>query len=173
VALTITGPQGLEVTFSCPTVTDSSGNVEQASALGIQCGSDPPIITFTGAPQTVTIGIQTTGTALGRLFPSARPRGRLYASWFAPPWIMLPLVILGAGAARRPRPFRQARLRLAALSVAIGLLASCGGGFSLPKARLTTPAGSYQLTIVDEPLGSSPGFVQTSLIVPLTVAPFQ
>jgi len=174
VTISITGPQGLEVTFSCPTVTDSVGNVEQASDVGIECSSDPSIITFTGAPQTVTIDIQTTGPALARLFPAARPHSWLDASWFSPPWmVLLLLVILGAGTVRRPRPFRRARLAFALLPVAIGLLASCGGGFSLPKARAQTRPGSYQLTIVDEPVGSAPGFVQTSLIVPLTIAPYQ
>ena len=52
---------------------------------------------------------------------------------------------------------------------------SCGGGFKPPKIQqLATPAGSYQITVVDVPVGSSPsGFVQTTLIVPLTVSPTQ
>ena len=171
ITISITGPPGLQATFSCPTVIDSDGNAEQASVLGFQCSSDPPIITFTGAPQKVTIGIQTTGPALGRLFPAARPRSRLYASWFSPLWMVLPLVILCAGDARRPRPFPLARVRLAALPVALGLLASCGGGFSPTKPSQATPAGTYQLTIVDEAVGQFPGFVPISLVVPLNIIP--
>jgi hypothetical protein len=50
---------------------------------------------------------------------------------------------------------------------------SCGGGFTAPKVEDVTPPGNYQVTVIDLPVGTNSGFEQTSLIVPLTVSPFQ
>jgi hypothetical protein len=54
---------------------------------------------------------------------------------------------------------------------------SCGGGFTTPKIGSITPAGQYQVVAVTEenPTDPTPDptFVQTTLIVPLTVAPTQ
>jgi hypothetical protein len=59
----------------------------------------------------------------------------------------------------------------------LGPIVSCGGGFTAQSAVQTgTPAGSYQVSVVDVLASGSPNtgsFVQTTLIVPLQVAPFQ
>jgi hypothetical protein len=59
----------------------------------------------------------------------------------------------------------------------LGPIVSCGGGFTAPKNVQTgTPAGSYQISVVDVLASTSPNtgaFVQTTLIVPLQVVPFQ
>jgi hypothetical protein len=51
------------------------------------------------------------------------------------------------------------------------LLPSCGGGFTVPGGQAATPAGNYRVTVIDRPVEgqSLTGFVQTSLIVPLSV----
>jgi hypothetical protein len=60
----------------------------------------------------------------------------------------------------------------------LGPIVSCGGGFKAGNVVQTaaTPAGSYQVSVVDVPASNPPnqiGFVQTTLIVPLQVVPFQ
>jgi hypothetical protein len=65
-------------------------------------------------------------------------------------------------------------LLLVTLGVLFSFLVGCGGGFNLPQVTsTTTPAGSYKVTVVDNPVNTTnpTGFVQTSLIVPLTVSP--
>jgi hypothetical protein len=59
----------------------------------------------------------------------------------------------------------------------LGSIVSCGGGFTAPKSVQTgTSAGSYQISVVDVLTNTSPNagaFVQTTLIVPLQIVPFQ
>lgn len=92
-------------------------------------------------------------------------------------WLPIPAIFLigvSFGRVRRSRRLIPRYLLLAALGVLIGLLMACGGGFSLPQVTSsTTPAGSYTVTAIDNPVNSSSttGFIQTSLIVPLTVNP--
>ena len=157
----IGAPATQEVNFECTTVTDSNGAILQASALGIECSSNPPTITLTGGVQSVVIDIQTSGPAA----QVARHPELFYALL-----IPLPLLIMRLNRhARRGVASRCAGLGLVAT---ILLLSSCGGGFTAPVVLQQTPAGSYQVTVVDEPSGQQlPGFVQTSLIVPLTVNP--
>ncbi|MFI5116833.1 MAG: PKD domain-containing protein [Terriglobales bacterium] len=165
VTLTVQSSGVGTVTFGCPTVTDSSGVVRQASALGITCNSQPSPITLSGGPQSVTFVIQTTGSASASLVPRARHRPWFYAFWL-PLWP----TVLGV-AFRGIRTRRQRMLQCLALIAVIAMLlifTFCGGGFTPPSggsASTPTPAGSYQVTITASPTG----FVQTSLIVPLVV----
>ncbi len=161
-----------EVTFRCTTVTTLSGTtptITEASGVGISCGSNPSEITLTATPQPVTIVIQTTGNASGAAITGTTQGTRVYAFW-AP----LPLLtLLGIGLLQSHRRRFSVAFALSALSVLALLTVSCGGGFTAPKVIQVTPAGNYQVTVIDVPVGSSSGFVQTSLIVPLTVSPYQ
>jgi YVTN family beta-propeller protein len=173
VTVLLKSPSGLPevVTFQCTTVTTLSGatrTITEASVVGISCSSNPSEITLTATPQPVTIVIQTTGNASEAAMPSTQGT-RVYAFW-AP----LPLLtFLGIGFFQSHRRRFSVAFALSAVSILALLTASCGGGFTHPKAIEVTPAGSYQVTVIDVPVGSSGGFVQTSLIVPLTVSPYQ
>ncbi len=155
-------PVGQQVTFECTTVIDSSGGVQQASDLGITCTSNPPTITFTGGIQSVAIDIQTSGPA-AQVAP--------HREFFYALLLLLPLFVLSLN--RRSRRRAASRCAGAGLVAMILFLSSCGGGFTAPVVVQQTPAGSYVVTVVDEPVTEPPmpGFVQTSLIVPLTVNP--
>jgi len=162
------------VQFTCTSVTDSSGNIRQASELGISCQSNPLEIMLTGGAQNVTIGIQTTGAGTGSLVPSAKHRTWLYALWLAP-WA-LTFLSAGFGAARSRRRGWSQYSALAAIVVLFLLFTYCGGGFTPPRRApptTATPPGNYQVTVIDQPVGSTTGLVQTTLIVPLTVAQAQ
>ena len=168
---TPTGAGNLDVVFECTTVTDSSGTVAQASDLGINCASIPSPVLLTSTPQQVTITIATTGPATGTI-ASGVARG----NWLPAVWLPLgALVLFGAGR-RKPRLHRGNLAPCLAGGVLIMLLllcASCGGGFTAPVVTaMPTPSGQYQLTVVSQPAPgqSTTGFVQTSLIVPLSVS---
>jgi YVTN family beta-propeller protein len=157
--------------FTCTTVLDSNGILHQASDLGITCKSNPS--PFSQLP--VTLVITTTGGASGSVASEFRRRSWLFALWL-PVWS---LAFVSAGvkvAGRRKRGLQY--LGLGAAIVLLLLFVSCGsGGFQAPQTSTPpsgTPPGTYLLTVIDEvaPPNSS-GFVQTSLIVQLTVAPFQ
>ncbi len=165
-------PEGFQVTFECTTVTDSSGGVQPASNLGITCDSSPSTIAFDPLdqqPQPVKIGINTSGTAIGSLNPAMRRGNILYA-------LLLPLsafLILG-GRVGRVRSYRSAiskYVMTGTVMLVIVFFSSCGGGFTPNQPVQSTPAGSYIVTVVDTPVSgqNTMGFVQTSLIVPLTV----
>ncbi len=160
------------VTFACTTVTTTSGATPtQASALGISCSSNPPTITLTAASQPVTLVIQTTGAAVASA-PSVRQRTWSYAFWVPLP--ILAFLGMGLTSIRSNHSRYSFGLALSGLLVLALLTVSCGGGFTAPKVIQATPAGNYQVTIIDVPVGTpATGFVQTSLIVPLTVSPFQ
>ena len=161
-------PPNLKVTFECTTVTDSNGTVRQAVDFGITCSSNPAPVTLTGARQPVDILLHTTGAAIGSIAPGMRPRKLLYA-------LLLPLPslvvwVLGIGTLRN----RRVSVRGVGLSTALAigiLLTSCGGGFTAPGTQGATPPGNYRVTVIDRPVEgqSLTGFVQTSLIVPLSV----
>jgi hypothetical protein len=164
-------PAGLQVTFECTTVTDSSGGIHQAADLGITCDSNPPTIIFDPIqPQTVSIAIHTTGPASGSLTPGMRHGNFVYA-------VLLPLLasfLLGmrSGTARWRSGAALQCAGIGTVMILILMFSSCGGGFRQPQVvGQATPPGNYQVTIIDQP---TPGqsftdFVQTSLIVPLTV----
>ncbi|WP_158752193.1 hypothetical protein [Acidobacterium sp. S8] len=162
-----------QVTFECTTVTDSSGNVQDASAIGISCGSTPAPVTLSSVPTSVTINIQTNGLAAANANSLDR-RAWLYAVCLPLPGLFFWCFGLGKRLSRR-----RALIRYGAQVLVAGLLlqlVGCGGGFTLPAATppSSTPAGNYQITIVDNPVNSNTsGFIQISLIVPLTVSPTQ
>jgi hypothetical protein len=165
------GPPSVSVQFACTTVTDSQGNVQQASAIGITCTS--PVIPLQSVAQNITVTISTTGPSAAAL---ARPNIR-HGSWSYAFWLPFPALFLVGVSSVRGRRLRRGSSRyllLATLGVLLSLLVGCGGGFNLPQVTsTTTPAGSYQVTVVDNPVNTAnpTGFVQTSLIVPLTVSP--
>jgi hypothetical protein len=166
------------VSFTCTTVSDSNGNSLSAAALGISCSSTPSVITL-NQPQSATITIETTGaaTALG---PASRPANWSYA-------LLLPIpafLLLGmrCRTTRTRRPGIHTYIAVSAVATMLSLSISCGGGFTAPKITQTssTPTGSYQVNVVDmlvgcqtTPCPNTSGFIQTTLIVPLTVSPTQ
>jgi Ig-like domain CHU_C associated len=171
-SLSTPGKGNLDVTFECTTITDSSGNVSQASALGIECGSIPSPVLLTSKPQQVTITIGTTGPATGTVGSMSKR-----AHWPVAIWLPLAALVLFGTGWRRPQRHRGGPamwLTGGVLVILVLLFTSCGGGFNSPAVTETaTPAGSYQVTVVSQPASgqSTTGFVQTSLIVPLSVSP--
>jgi sugar lactone lactonase YvrE len=166
----------ISVSFQCTSVIDSNGTVSLPSALGISCVSTPPVITLGQSPQSVTIAIQTTGAAT-TIAQNVKHDDWTYA-------FLLPFsALLWLGAARRTT--RARRTGFTCLFVVCGvillLFTSCGGGFTSPPkvTQQSTPPGNYQITIKGVP--SCPGgtcqnftgFIQYTLIVPLTVSPTQ
>jgi hypothetical protein len=166
---TETASANLQVTFECTTVTDASGGVHQALDLGITCNSNPPTITLTAGSQTVSIAIHTSGTALGSLAPAMRHKNVLYA-------LLLPLsafFLLGVrvGTLRLSRSATSKYVVTGMVILLIVFFSSCSGGFTSNPPVQSTPPGSYLVTVIDLLAPGQPpsAFVQTSLIVPLTV----
>jgi len=161
----------LMLQFTCTTVLDSNGILHQASDLGITCKSNPS--PFSQLP--VTLVITTTGGASGSVASDFRRRSWLFALWL-PVWS---LAFVSAGV--KVAGCRKRGLQYLGLGTAIVLLllfVSCAsGGFQAPQTSTPpsgTPPGTYLLTVIDQVVPpNSSGFVQTSLIVQLTVAPFQ
>ncbi|RSL16017.1 DNA-binding beta-propeller fold protein YncE [Edaphobacter aggregans] len=173
----VSSPGPVQVNFECTVLVSSSGVVSKASDLGISCYAMSQPITLSESrsnPTQVTIIIQTTGGALARLSPGPAHQGMLYTC-------LLPVsgVIIMVGGALSSRRRRISSRFLAILSVLLllGPIVSCGGGFTAPKSVQTgTSAGSYQISVVDVLTNTSPNagaFVQTTLIVPLQIVPFQ
>lgn len=173
----VSSPGPVQVNFECTVLVSSSGVVSKASDLGISCHAMSQPITLSeslSSPTQVTIVIQTTGGALARLSPGPAPQGMLYTC-------LLPVsgVIVMVGGAlssrRRRKSFRF--LDIISVLLLLGPIVSCGGGFTAPKSvQSGMPAGSYQISVVDMLADTSPNtgaFVQTTLIVPLQVVPFQ
>lgn len=171
VPISVMAQSGIQVSFVCTTVIDSNGQLSNPSDLGISCGSIPSVVTLNQA-QTVTITIGTTGAATSTALHS-RYSNLSYAFLLPVPIFLL----LGARyrAARGLRTHMGNYLALFTLLVILLPAVSCGGGFTSPKIQqFATPAGSYRITVVDVQVGTSTsGFVQTTLIVPLTVSPTQ
>ncbi len=167
----------ISVSFQCTSVIDSNGTVSLPSALGISCVSTHSVITLNQSPQSVTIAIQTTGAATTTA-QNAKHDDWTYA-------LLLPFsALLWLGAARRITRVRRTGFTYLFVFICgvIPLLStSCGGGFTSPPkvTQLSIPPGNYQITIVDVPSCSGgtcqnfTGFIQTTLIVPLTVSPTQ
>jgi DNA-binding beta-propeller fold protein YncE len=165
----------VQVNFECEVVITTGGGPRNASDLGISCyAMSQPITLLNNTPTQVTIVIQTTGGAQARLSPGAAPKGILYTC-------LLPLsgVLVMLGGAWSPSRRRKLRtfLALTSLSLLLVPIVSCGGGFKTPNIVQTgTPPASYQISVVDVLASNSPNpgsFVQTTLIVPLQVTPFQ
>jgi len=166
---------GVTVTFDCATVTGPSLSAPVTpESMGISCSS-PPVKLGANA-NTVSVTITTTGSAAALLSSPLKRLLPLYAVWLPLPGFLF----LGLGVSSRgPNRRKLSRyLTLAVLSVLVVLCVSCGGGFTAPQTstaqKQTTPAGTYFVTVVDTPVQGTPtGFVQTSLIVPLTVSATQ
>ena len=164
------------VKFECTTATPANGIAQPAADLGLSCTSDPPTLTLTNVPQNVTISVQTSGTAAQLRLPGSKHLAPLYASWLPLPGLIFMGLWTGLGSRGRKKLLRYLALGLLICLVVFG--ASCGGGFTSPSisnsgsgSAKATPAGKYFVTAVDVPAQGPPpsGFVQTSLIVPLTV----
>ncbi len=173
---TISGVPAM-VSFDCTNLIDSSGHTDSASALGISCSSNPSVVTLSQPPNATVITIETTGSATVAAVTS-HPE-----NWYA---FLLPIpAFLLLGAKFRTKGMRRPDVRRWLAGFAAGAMLStaisCGGGFKPPTITQTqqtqasaTPTGSYQVTVVDRLVGqTSSDFVQTTLIVPLTVSPTQ
>jgi hypothetical protein len=158
----------ITIHFECGSAIDSNGNFypdASAAPLYITCNSIPANVSFApNQAQNVTVEVGTSG--LASTFGSVRfPTKKTYAAW-----AMTPIVFfLGV----------RIRRRLARLGSLLGVCAilclslsitSCGGGFSSPSGAQATQAGQYQVNVISV---VPDGFVQTTLIVPLTVSPTQ
>jgi hypothetical protein len=163
----------VKVSFDCSTVIDSNGHVSSPSDLNISCSSNPSVLTLAQAKNSATIIIETTGAA------TSLAVGSRHANWFYA--LLLPTFLL---AGFRSAPAKHTCIQgylVIAVAVMLPLTISCGGGFTPPKTtQISTPAGSYQVTVVDklvgcqiDPCPTTSGFVQTTLIVPLVVSPTQ
>jgi drug/metabolite transporter (DMT)-like permease len=126
----------------------------------------------------VQITIQTSGSSIS---VSLHSTPRNLNPWYA---LALPtpgLLLLGfSGLSRRRRQLRGTQwVCFGMISLLLFGVVSCGGHFTPPASsqsgsganpQVTTPAGTYYVTVVDTPTnGNLNGFPQTSLIVPLPV----
>jgi DNA-binding beta-propeller fold protein YncE len=168
----------VKVSFDCTTVVDSNGHVSSPSDLNISCSSNPSVLTLAQAKNTATIIIKTTGAA------TSLALGSRHANWFYAFLLPIPAFLLAGVSFRSARTGHtgiQRYLAMVAVAVMLPLATSCGGEFTPPMTtQISTPAGSYQITVVDmlvgcqtEPCPNTSGFVQTTLIVPLVVSPTQ
>jgi hypothetical protein len=158
----------ITIHFECGSAIDSNGNFypdASAAPLYITCNSIPANVSFApNQAQNVTVEVGTSG--LASTFGSVRfPTKETYAAWAITPIVFF----LGV----------RIRRRLARLGSLLGVCAilclslsitSCGGGFSSPSGTQATQAGQYQVNVISV---VPDGFVQTTLIVPLTVSPTQ
>jgi hypothetical protein len=165
----------ISIHFECDTVVDSDGTVYNAaqasSVLHLDCHATPNA-NVTYAPnqqqQPVTVEVATSG--LASTFSSVRfPTKEIYAAW-----TMAPILLLLSVTVRRRRAKMQPMLGICAILCLSFSVTSCGGGFSSTSLMQPTPSGQYQVNVISVPNGSTPtGFVQTTLIVPLTVSQTQ
>jgi hypothetical protein len=156
-------------------VVDSDGTVftaaQASSVLHLDCHATPNA-NVTYAPnqqqQPVTVEVATSG--LASTFSSVRfPTKEIYAAW-----TMAPILLLLSVGVRRRRAKMQSMLEVGAILCLSFSVMSCGGGFSSTSLIQPTPSGQYQVNVISVPNGSTPtGFVQTTLIVPLTVSQTQ
>jgi hypothetical protein len=160
----------ITIHFECGTVVDSNGTPNlSASVLDITCNSVPANIPFdSNQIQNVIVEVATSGRA--STFGSVRfPTKETYAAW-----TMAPIVLFLSVRVRRRRAKLGSLLGVCAILGLLLSLTSCGGSFSLPAVTKTTLPGQYQVNVISVPNGAMPdGFVQTTLIVPLTVSPTQ
>jgi hypothetical protein len=152
-----------KVKFVCTTATEQDGTVVPASTIGISCDSMPSVVTLSDVATPVTLQVSSTGLAVTQIHQRANG---LFIAVGLPGCLALLYV------------FRRRRICVCVLSLSLSLfLGNCGGGFKLPpttSSNSATPAGNYQLTIVDEPVDPNEnGFVQISLIVPIEVSQTQ
>jgi hypothetical protein len=164
---------GKTVTFSCQSVsgTNISGS-ELPSKIGISCSFNPASLTLTNTSVGVAITIQTTGSATASL---VSPFSRRFAALYVACFPLAGFLFLGLTSSIRGSNRRKLAhyLGFGLLCVLLVLLVACGGGFTPPsgsgqgsQAHASTAPGNYVVTVVAI---DSTQFVQTSLIVPLTV----
>jgi hypothetical protein len=184
------------ITITCMNVIDPNGNPVTAESLNISCSSPTamPSLSTTidctfndnkvaaclpllesGGPvpstNTTTLDVNITPSGLGStgIYSSVK-RQRKPGSLLVPittSILLVPLTFFGV----RQRKFRSALMLSFAVALCLSLT-SCGGGF-IPPAGVsaeTTP-GTYLVTV--QVSSTNPDFIQTSLIVPITVVPTQ
>ena len=192
-------PTSVTVQVACDSVVAPNGTLLPASTFGITCGPStyrltstyqtvaqgpngsngplpiplcsPPGTACTGTPLPVgssptTFQVITTGTASTFALLHAQPPHSRAG-------IALAFALLSPGLLLR---IRRTRLRSAPTLCCVLLLClsltCCGGGFKSPTlVSSATPPGNYQLNIVLT--STDTGFIQTTLIVPLTVGTSQ
>jgi hypothetical protein len=158
----------------CGNVIDSNGHVFlDAKGLNIICKGQNLPLTVTNhstTPTLITIEVSTSGPALQatslRNFNSRYVAAFLFIPAFS-------FLLLRRSAKRIRRP---SFLAVCVFFIVPLLVSSCGGSFRSPTITQTaTPAGSYQVTVLTVCTSTTPDptFVQTTLIVPLTVSPYQ
>lgn len=166
-----TDPITAQVT--CANVVAPDGTLLPAANLGITCGPQTVVLTptFDDASESAALPasttptlfqVTTTGTA--STFALTRPQSLQSR---APLILAIALLapVFGLGSRRRwlRRYLTPGLTLLLCLAVT-----SCGGGFKSPQlVSSVTPPGSYQLNIILD--STTTGFVQITLIVPLTV----
>jgi 6-phosphogluconolactonase (cycloisomerase 2 family) len=161
------------VTFMCTQASGPSGSVTGSAiqgTYGLACSFSPASATLSSTPVTLTITIQTTGGTTALLRPTANPW--LWAAvTFGMPLPAMVLLGLGCLGGSIKRNVGVCYVTLGLITILLLLLPSCGGGFlppaGPPPSLKATPAGSYTVTV--GAIDNTTGFVQTSLIVPLTV----
>jgi hypothetical protein len=157
----------ITIHFKCGSAIDSNGNLypdASAAPLYITCSSIPANVPFApNQAQDVTVEVGTSG--LASTFGSVRfPTKETYVAW-----AMMPIVFF-LGVIRRRRARLGSLLGVCAILCLSLSITSCGGGFSSPSGTQATQAGQYQVNVISV---VPDGFVQTTLIVPLTVSPTQ
>ena len=159
------------VSFVCTSVTATLADGTTLppalpSLYGIACSPFTATVSSTSS-SLVTITVSTTSGGLATNASGGRARTLL--AELSP----VGAVLLLLGGVCLPRR-RRATLRVlgagGALCTLCLTLCSCGGGSFTPPPVTTTRAGTYYVTVNELVTGAVPtGFVQTSLIVPLTV----
>jgi len=166
-------PPGKPLTPSCSAIANGTETIPYVgNTLGINCAFTPTGPVDPGNTYTLTLSINgPTPTAAHNVRHARNLAG------FGSLWLGLPaMVFIGAWASFfRSRRKAAPRLRALALLVSVlllGLLAACGGGFSVPPTPVLppgdnlTPLGTYYVTVVGT---DSTGDIQTTADVPLVV----
>jgi hypothetical protein len=158
----------ITIHFECGSAIDSNGNFypdASAAPLYITCNSIPANVPFApNQAQNVIVEVGTSG--LASTFGSVRfPTKETYAAW-----AMTPIVFFLGVRIRRRRARLGSLLGVCAILCLSLSITSCGGGFSSPSGTQATQAGQYQVNVISV---VPDGFVQTTLIFPLTVSPTQ
>lgn len=166
----ITAEKPVSVIVVCQSVFDLSGNVYTPQQLNITCSSPDLPATVPAFPSSIAVRVVVSTSGIARL---QRPTDFRHEAVFA----CMTFPLLGIMSFTERKKLRAIRTMLAmAVMLCLALAPiSCGGGFTTPRVGAITPSGQYQVVAVTElaPGSTDPTFVQTTLIVPLTVAPTQ
>ena len=159
----------LPFTLSCSNLPAGSGctfaNKNNAVASGIVTGTNPIsfVIIFTTGSASAPPATAAPLSEVARSLPLYGSIGSLLA------FTLLALWVRGFSVRSRTRVYAVALLL--ALCISCGFMSSCVGlkvDSALDSSATVTPQGKYQVVITSTPPSGS-GFVQTQLIVPLTV----